>query len=389
MKRFLLLTAVLVVPEAALGQEYKPDFNCAADLSKDSIATMLCQNSEAAKHELIFDQTYYALRQIVGKEGWKALKQEAIADDDVFKACVGPETADGALPRADPYCYISTMDALTQKYRRRLSGSALEEASRPIDQHIALQQKFIDLGYLPAGSVADGVYGEATREAISTWQRVAHRPASDGFISDADAAVLSASTTQNQSYSPPPISQHPVLTQQDEQQIAAENLKAMEYVVGNFQQDAFSLQKCGRQVSMENGYTQDPNIVQLAQARCIVYVQKYINDCASSGQFKPQTCVNAYGTVFGHALTTQEALSAGKGDDTALPQVSDRDVIALERSANEDCRDGMETESLTTFACTRRDYLDKQLSARGWCWGHPGNMDEAEADKSWRLCSGL
>lgn len=148
MKRFLLLTAVLVVPEAALGQEYKPDFNCAADLSKDSIATMLCQNSEAAKHELIFDQTYYALRQIVGKEGWKALKQEAIADDDVFKACVGPETADGALPRADPYCYISTMDALTQKYRRRLSGSALEEASRPIDQHIALQQKFIDLGYL-------------------------------------------------------------------------------------------------------------------------------------------------------------------------------------------------------------------------------------------------
>ena len=156
-------------------------------------------------------------------------------------------------------------------------------------------------------------------------------------------------------------------TLQDEQQIAAENLKAMEYVVGNFQQDAFSLQKCGRQVSMENGYAQDPNVVQLAQARCIVYLQKYINDCASSGQFKPQTCVNAYGTVFGHALTTQEALTTGKGDDAALQEVSDRDVITLERSANEDCRGGMETESLTTFACTRRDYLDKQLSARGWC----------------------
>ena len=389
MKWFLLLAAALTAPGVAYGQDYKPDFNCSADHSKDSIATMLCQNSEAAKYELIFDQTYYALRQIVGKSGWKALKQEAIADDDVFKACVEPETMDGILPRADPSCYISTIDSLTQKYRRRLSGSALEEASRPINQHIALQQTFIDLGYLPAGSIADGVYGKATREAISTWQRVAHRPASDGFISDADAATLSAPTAQNQSYDRPPAPQHSVPTLQDEQQIAAENLKAMEYVVGNFQQDAFSLQKCGRQVSMENGYAQDPNVVQLAQARCIVYLQKYINDCASSGQFKPQTCVNAYGTVFGHALTTQEALTTGKGDDAALQEVSDRDVITLERSANEDCRGGMETESLTTFACTRRDYLDKQLSARGWCWGHPGNTDEAEADKSWRLCSGL
>ncbi|MFT9450284.1 peptidoglycan-binding domain-containing protein [Gluconobacter japonicus] len=385
----LLLGAALTAPGVALGQNYKPDFNCSVDHSKDSVATMLCQNSEAAKHELVFDQTYYALRQIVGKSGWKTLKQEAIADDDVFKACVEPETMDGILPIADPSCYISTIDSLTQKYRKRLSGSALEEASRPINQHIALQQKFIDLGYLPAGSVADGVYGEAAREAISTWQRVAHRPASDGFITDADAATLSVFTAQNQSYDRTSVPQRPAPTMQDKQQIAAENLKAMEYVVSNFQQDAFSLQKCGRQVAMENGYTQNLNIVQLAQARCIVYVQKYINDCASSGQFKPQTCMNAYDTVFGHALTTQEALTTGKGDDTALPQVSDRDVIALERSANEYCRGGMETESLTTFACTRRDYLDKQLSARGWCWGHPCNMDEAEADKSWRLCSGL
>lgn len=172
-----------------------PDFSCSADHSKDSIATMLCQNSEAAKHELIFDQTYYALRQIVGKSGWKPLKQEVIADDEVLKECVAPDALDGTLPKADPQCYISKMDEITEKYKVRLSGSSLEEANRPIGQHIALQQKFIDLGYLPAGSIADGVYGEGTREAISTWQRVTHRPASNGFVSDGDVAALAGDTT--------------------------------------------------------------------------------------------------------------------------------------------------------------------------------------------------
>lgn len=211
MKRLALLAAITAVPNIAWAQEYKPDFNCSVDHSKDSIATMLCQNSEAAKHELIFDQTYYALRQVVGKAGWKVLKQEAIADDDALKVCVAPDAMDGTLPKADPQCYISKMDEITQKYKARLSGSALEEASRPIDQHIALQQKFIDLGYLPAGSIADGVYGEGTREAISTWQRVSHRPSDEGFISDADAVVLLGATApqQTQAASAPPGSYAP------------------------------------------------------------------------------------------------------------------------------------------------------------------------------------
>ncbi|MCP1215098.1 peptidoglycan-binding protein [Acetobacter orientalis] len=211
MKRFVLLALITSVPNIAWAQEYKPDFNCSVDHSKDSIATMLCENSDAAKHELIFDQTYYALRQIVGKLGWKALKQEAIADDEVFKECIAPDAMDGSLPKADPQCYISKMDEITQKYKARLSGSALEEASRPIDRHIALQQKFIDLGYLPAGSIADGVYGEGTREAISTWQRVSHRPSDDGFISDADAAVLSGASApqQIQTATAPPVNYVP------------------------------------------------------------------------------------------------------------------------------------------------------------------------------------
>ncbi|MFH7813136.1 MULTISPECIES: peptidoglycan-binding protein [Acetobacter] len=194
MRRLLLVIAALAVPGVGWCEGYKPDFNCASDHSKDSIATMLCQNSEAAKHELIFDQTYYALRSIVGKEGWKSLKVEAISDDEGLKDCIAPPLPDGTLPVADPACYITKMDAITGKYKQRLSGNALQEANRPIDQHIAIQQKLIDLGYLPTGTVADGVYGESTRQAISTWQRVTHQTDIDGFVSNSQASLLLNST---------------------------------------------------------------------------------------------------------------------------------------------------------------------------------------------------
>lgn len=169
----------------ASAQEYHPDFSCSADISNNSVATMLCKNSDAAKSELQFDQAYYALRHKVGKRGWKVLKEKAVSDQSVFGNCIDP--SDG---EASPSCYISHMHDLTEDYRGKLSGDALEEATRPIDQHIQLQQKLIDLGYFPIGSVADGVYGEGTRTAIETWQRVNHRPSVDGFLSNDDAMAL-------------------------------------------------------------------------------------------------------------------------------------------------------------------------------------------------------
>lgn len=150
---------------------------------------MLCQNSEAAKHELIFDQTYYALRQMVGKSGWKALKQEVVSDDDALKECIVPFTPEGELPEADPDCYIKKMDALTEKYKGRLSGAALEEASRSLDQHILIQQKLMDSGYPKNAKSADGVYGEATRIGILEWQKK-NNISQTGFISDDEARFI-------------------------------------------------------------------------------------------------------------------------------------------------------------------------------------------------------
>lgn len=196
---FLCIGMAACTIGAAEAQVYSPDFDCSRVNPGDSIAVMLCQNSDAAKAELEFDQAYYALRQIVGKDGWKSLKKEAIADDDILKECIAaPDPSSPEVtPAADPTCYIRNMNILTEKYRGRLTGDASEEAARPILTHRILQQKLIDLGYLPAGTIADGVYGEGTRAAIETWQRVAKRPSADGFLSDDDVTVLMNQTPQN------------------------------------------------------------------------------------------------------------------------------------------------------------------------------------------------
>ncbi|GEN63900.1 hypothetical protein AOE01nite_21240 [Acetobacter oeni] len=188
-----VLSPVPAAGSSVASGRYHPDFSCEQPPENNGVAIMLCQNSEAAKHELEFDQVYYALRQQVGKDNWKVLRQDAILDENAMNLSCGlpiPGQGDQSIPPGGDSCYISGIDRVTEKYRSRLTGPAAEEARRPIDRHIELQQKLIDLGYLPAGSVADGVYGESTRAAIQTWQRVAHRPDTGGFITDSDAASL-------------------------------------------------------------------------------------------------------------------------------------------------------------------------------------------------------
>lgn len=180
-------------PGSAPSGPYHPDFACDPPPANNGVAIMLCQDSEAARHELMFDQVYYALRHQVGEDGWKELKQEVILDENnANQSCGLPVPGDGTqdVPPNGAACYNDAMDRLAAHYRTRLSGTALMESQRPLDQHIALQRKLIALGFLPADTVADGLYGEATRTAIMAWQQAAHRPTTDGFLSDDDAAAL-------------------------------------------------------------------------------------------------------------------------------------------------------------------------------------------------------
>lgn len=200
-----------VVSENTAGG-YKPDFSCSPPPENNGVAVMLCQNSDAAEHELRFDQVYYALRFIVGPDGWKDLKQQVILDENAVNQRCGlpiPGLGDQTVPAGGAACYSAAMAELTEVYRAHLQGkpAAQQEAARAINQHIALQKKLIELGYLPAGTVADGVYGEVTRAAITTWQRVTQRPEVTGFLSQADAAVLMPDAVPENIE--PPVAQEP------------------------------------------------------------------------------------------------------------------------------------------------------------------------------------
>lgn len=181
------VAALLATSTLAHANTYKPDLNCSRADPNDKVETLLCSNSDVAKTELEFDQAYYALRQSVGESGWKPLKAEEQIDWGKLSVC---DSNPDATQPLDPACVTSVLKAVTTKYKGRLSGDALQEASRNINEHIALQQRLIDLGYLPLGTTADGVYGVGMRAAITDWQAKTGQPNTDGFISDANAAVL-------------------------------------------------------------------------------------------------------------------------------------------------------------------------------------------------------
>jgi hypothetical protein len=62
------------------------------------------------------------------------------------------------------------------------------------------------------------------------------------------------------------------------------------------------------------------------------------------------------------------------------------DVVALvqrEEALNDVCRGGSGDDAKTEQACADRDQLFRQITARGWCYGHePQTMTE----RSWELC---
>lgn len=186
-------------PVAAIPARLGPSFDCSAVHSPG--AKLICSNTYLSRLDLIFVQAYYALRQQVGEAGWKALKVEAVEFENTALEQCGIPTA-GALPDNVP----AMASCLSSQYRKqrnvwlsRLSGPALEEARRPIEEHVALQRDLQILGYLPANEKIDGIYGSATRAAILAWQ-ISQGITPNQFLGDADAKRLEYQASQ--SFSP-------------------------------------------------------------------------------------------------------------------------------------------------------------------------------------------
>ena len=162
-----------------------PSFDCSK--ASSPLALMICASPALSKVDLRFVQAYRALWQQVGQDGQSQLLREAVDfQNAVLRACRIPETGPVS---GSPQCVAAEYERQRSIWLSRLNGPASEEASRPIEQHIALQATLQKLGFLPAAVMIDGVYGDATRSSILAWQSVNRRPQT-GFLDDADATAL-------------------------------------------------------------------------------------------------------------------------------------------------------------------------------------------------------
>jgi len=171
-----------------------PSFDCAAVHSPG--AQLICSSTDLARTDLSFVQTYYALRQQIGEAGWQGLKVEAVEFENRSLQRCGIPLA-GPLP-PDNTVMVPCLSARYERQRAiwlsRLSGPALEEAQRPVEQHIALQHDLQTLGFIPPTATIDGVYGAATRSAILAWQGARGMPAT-GLLGNQDSALLEQQAT--------------------------------------------------------------------------------------------------------------------------------------------------------------------------------------------------
>lgn len=183
----LLILWGIVQCQVASAEVYHPDFDCSRMDRTSPGQVLLCSDSDSARSELVLDQAYYALRHQSAAYLLPQLKANLVRDLAPLQACFSPTGVQGESPAE---CYQRVVAQITDRYRAQLTERAHEEAIRPIDDHIALQKKLQELGFLPPGVVPDGVYGKTTRQAILRWQEQVSQPNRDGFLGDDDARVL-------------------------------------------------------------------------------------------------------------------------------------------------------------------------------------------------------
>jgi uncharacterized protein YecT (DUF1311 family) len=174
---------------AVRSEQIGPSFDC--HVAQQPLAQMLCADPKLSLADLRFAQAYFALLKQVGDAGKRELKEEDLRFLQAVQQQCGI-AASGQPPsqsEASLRCVKSAYEAERAVWVSRLTPPFSEEARRPIEQHVALQRLLQQLAFLPADAIIDGVYGAATREAISKWQNSQSRNVT-GVLSDSDAREL-------------------------------------------------------------------------------------------------------------------------------------------------------------------------------------------------------
>jgi len=192
------VAAVLLITTAHHVWAIGPIFDC--DKATTPLTRLICATPNLSQMDLEFVQAYFALRQQVGPGGWQDLKQEAVDFQSRVTLRCGI-SASGNLPPDTgtlAACLYRGYGEQRSVWLSRLTGAALEEASRPIEQHVASQRDLQTLGLLSPTATIDGVYGAATRSAILAWQHSHHLP-EDGLLDNHTANMLSDDVQQHRS----------------------------------------------------------------------------------------------------------------------------------------------------------------------------------------------
>jgi TPR repeat protein len=183
------LAAVLVTASVGNAWAIGPSFDCSK--ASAPLPQYICASPDLSRTDLEFAQAYYALRQQVGPAGSQALKLEAVDFQNRVAQQCGIDRS-GALPPdsgALAACLQRGYAEQRSVWLSRLTGAAMEEASRPVEEQVALQRDLQASSLLPPTATIDGVYGAATRTAILTWQHSRRLPET-GFIGDDMARAL-------------------------------------------------------------------------------------------------------------------------------------------------------------------------------------------------------
>ena len=174
-----------------------PGFAC-YDPESSSVTRAICGSQDLSAQSLALVQAVYAAIQ--------QTPYNASALHNEYAAFMQSQRAACA-----PYSYQQQADCISNmtSHERdvltgRVSGLYADEAMRPVEVHVALQERLHFIGLLP-GAV-DGVYGDGTRRAIASWQAGQGRPAT-GVISNDEVALLMPgyqAPTMPAAYAPPP-----------------------------------------------------------------------------------------------------------------------------------------------------------------------------------------
>lgn len=173
-----------------------PSFSCSA-AGNQPLAQIICYSNELSRLDLAYVIAYQAVLNGESGLGRKALADEAAAFvRAATEQCRIPNT--GFLGRAPTAQEVACVKDRYEQQRillaRRATGQAAEEASLQPEEAIAVQRALQRNGYLPQAATIDGVFGPATRTAITAWRQSQGLPGNGGIVSRETLSRLTSAT---------------------------------------------------------------------------------------------------------------------------------------------------------------------------------------------------